>query len=49
MGIREALEALSGFLDNLSMHGEYSEEELAHISAVENAIYTYVQNKGDIE
>lgn len=48
MEIREALNALSGFLDSLCGYGEYSDEELEYIGKVEYAIYEYVHSKGDI-
>lgn len=50
MDIKEALNALTGFLDSLCGYvgDDYTDEELEYIGKVENAIYDYVRSKGDI-
>lgn len=47
MDIREALEKLSGLLDNLSCAG-MTDEELYKFNEVETVIYAYVREKGDM-
>ena len=48
MNIREALEKLALFIDKAAETSCFDYEELETIEEVENAIHTYVCEKGDL-